>query len=95
MHVDSSVGCQIRIQNTRTLVTESDLHQMSSDALVKQVELVDIFAEIEPHQKEQIILSLRKPGTNVVGYLGDGINDASALRAADAGISVSFRLQML
>jgi Mg2+-importing ATPase len=86
-HVVSSVGCQIGIQNTRILVG-SDLHQMSSDALVKQVELVDIFAEIEPHQKEQIILSLRKPGKNVVGYLGDGINDASALRAADAGISV-------
>jgi Mg2+-importing ATPase len=48
---------------------------------------VDIFAEIEPNQKERIILALRKAG-NVVGYLGDGINDASALHAADVGISV-------
>ena len=48
---------------------------------------VDIFAEIEPNQKERIILALKKAG-NVVGYMGDGINDASALHAADVGISV-------
>ena len=46
-----------------------------------------IFAEVEPNQKERIILALRKAG-NVVGYMGDGINDASALHAADVGISV-------
>ena len=43
--------------------------------------------EIEPNQKERIILALEKAG-NVVGYMGDGINDASALHAADVGISV-------
>jgi P-type Mg2+ transporter len=48
---------------------------------------VDIFAETEPNQKERILTALRKAG-NVVGYLGDGINDASALHAADVGISV-------
>jgi Mg2+-importing ATPase len=48
---------------------------------------VDVYAEIEPNQKERIILALRKAG-NVVGYMGDGINDASALHAADVGISV-------
>jgi Mg2+-importing ATPase len=48
---------------------------------------VDVFAEVEPNQKERIILALRKAG-NVVGYMGDGINDASALHAADVGISV-------
>jgi Mg2+-importing ATPase len=48
---------------------------------------VDIFAEIEPNQKERVIIALRKSG-NVVGYMGDGINDASALHAADVGISV-------
>ena len=47
----------------------------------------DILAEIEPNQKERIILALRKAG-NVVGYMGDGINDASALHAADVSISV-------
>jgi Mg2+-importing ATPase len=48
---------------------------------------VDVFAEVEPNQKERIILALRKAG-NVVGYMGDGINDASALHAADVGVSV-------
>ena len=46
-----------------------------------------MFAEIEPMQKERIILALKKAG-NVVGYLGDGINDAPALHAADVGLSV-------
>jgi P-type E1-E2 ATPase len=46
-----------------------------------------VFAEVEPNQKERIILALKKAG-NVVGYLGDGINDASALHAADVGLSV-------
>ena len=46
-----------------------------------------MFAEVEPNQKERIILALKKAG-NVVGYLGDGINDASALHAADVGLSV-------
>ena len=48
---------------------------------------MNVFAEIEPNQKERIILALKKAG-NVVGYMGDGINDASALHAADVGISV-------
>ncbi len=48
---------------------------------------MDVFAEVEPNQKERIILALRKAG-HVVGYMGDGINDASALHAADVGISV-------
>lgn len=50
--------------------------------------VIDVFAEIEPSQKERIILALRKAG-NTVGFLGDGINDASALHAADVGISVN------
>ena len=60
---------------------------MSDEALRGRVNDVDIFAEIEPNQKERIILALKKAG-NVVGYMGDGINDASALHAADVGISV-------
>ena len=60
---------------------------MSDGALLKHVVDVDVFAEIEPNQKERIILALKKAG-NVVGYMGDGINDASALHAADVGISV-------
>jgi Mg2+-importing ATPase len=55
---------------------------------MKQADEIDIFAEIEPNQKERIILTLRRSQKNVVGYMGDGINDASALHAADASISV-------
>ena len=69
------------------ILTGPDLHQLSDEALLRRVVDVDVFAEIEPNQKERIILALRKAG-NVVGYMGDGINDASALHAADVGISV-------
>jgi len=53
-----------------------DLHQMSDEALLKRVNEVDVFAEVEPNHKERIILALKKAG-HVVGYMGDGINDAS------------------
>lgn len=69
------------------ILTGHDLHDMSDEALLRQVQDVEVFAEIEPNQKERIILALRKFG-DVVGYIGDGINDASALHAADIGISV-------
>src|SRR6185312_8686021 len=59
----------------------------SDGALLRRVVDVDVFAEVEPNQKERIILALKKSGS-VVGYMGDGINDASALHAADVGISV-------
>lgn len=69
------------------LLTGNDLRNMSDEALLASVSSVDIFAEVEPNQKERIILAYRKAG-HVVGFLGDGINDASALHAADVGISV-------
>ncbi len=69
------------------LITGTELRMMSDEALVERVRRTDVFAEIEPNQKERIILALRKGG-DVVGYMGDGINDASALHAADVGISV-------
>jgi Mg2+-importing ATPase len=61
---------------------------MSTAALFQKAVTADVFAEIEPNQKERIILSLKKSG-NAVGYMGDGINDATALHAADVGISVA------
>ncbi len=70
-----------------TVLTGEELRQLSETALLKRVGEVDIFAETEPNQKERILAALRKAG-NVVGYMGDGINDASALHAADVGISV-------
>jgi len=84
--VAASVSRNIGIKNAR-VITGSELDKMSSEALMKQVNDNDVFAEVEPMQKEHIILALKKSG-NVVGYMGDGINDASALHAADVGISV-------
>jgi Mg2+-importing ATPase len=69
------------------VLTGPDLHQMSDEALLHRVNGVNVFAEVEPNQKERLIIALKKAG-NVVGYMGDGINDASALHAADVGISV-------
>lgn len=71
----------------KKVLTGSQLHHMSDRALFHQVGQKSIFAEIEPNQKERIILALRKAG-NVVGFLGDGINDVTALHAADVSISV-------
>jgi Mg2+-importing ATPase len=74
------------LKNTKIL-TGPDLRNLSDTALMRMVGGVDVFAEIEPNQKERIIIALKKAG-NVVGYMGDGINDASALHTADVGISV-------
>jgi P-type Mg2+ transporter len=86
-HVAAYLGQEIGLLNPRVL-TGPDLHHISNEALTRQADEIDIFAEIEPNQKERIILALRQSRKNVVGYLGDGINDASALHAADASISV-------
>jgi P-type Mg2+ transporter len=77
---------QIGLPKTKVL-TGSQLRQLSDEALMHRVLQTNVFAEVEPNQKERIIIALKKAG-NVVGYMGDGINDASALHAADVGISV-------
>ena len=69
------------------IISGPELQQVSDEALPRLASAVNIFAEIEPNQKERIIRALRKAG-HVVGYLGDGINDAPALHAADVGVSV-------
>jgi len=84
--VAANVGQQVGFSNPEIL-TGSDLRSMSDEALHNRVNDISIFAEVEPNQKERIIMALKKSG-NVVGYMGDGINDASALHAADVGISV-------
>lgn len=85
--VAAHISQQVGIANV-TILTGSEMHQMSSTALLGKVNNVDVFAEVEPNQKESILIALKKAG-NVVGYIGDGINDASALHAADVGISVN------
>lgn len=84
--VAAQIGKQIGIESPN-VATGSEIRQTTDDALGIRANIVDIFAEVEPNQKERIIRALRKSG-NVVGYMGDGINDASALHAADVGISV-------
>jgi len=84
--VAAHLGQQVGLSGSNIL-TGADLRTISSAALTRQVSDVNLFAEIEPNQKEQIILALKRAG-HVVGYMGDGINDASALHAADVGISV-------
>jgi len=69
------------------LLTGNALNNMRDEALWHAAEHTNIFAEVDPNQKERIILALRKT-KHVVGYMGDGINDAPALHAADVGISV-------
>jgi Mg2+-importing ATPase len=60
---------------------------MDDDALARVVEGANVFTRTTPDQKDRIILALKRNG-HVVGYLGDGINDAPSLRTADIGISV-------
>ncbi len=69
------------------VLTGGEVKLLSEEALPVRAGTADVFAEIEPNQKERIILALRRAG-NVVGYMGDGINDALALHGADVGISV-------
>jgi Mg2+-importing ATPase len=85
--VAKSLALQIGIQKPQIL-TGAALQKMSNAALIHQAPLTDIFAEVEPNQKERIIVMLRKAG-NVVGFMGDGINDATALHTADVGVSVN------
>ncbi|PSB53458.1 magnesium-translocating P-type ATPase [filamentous cyanobacterium Phorm 6] len=81
-----SIIQQIGLPKPKVL-TGAELQKLSDEALLHRVGETNVFAEVEPNQKERIIMALKKAG-NVVGYLGDGINDASALHAADVGISV-------
>ena len=69
------------------VLSGGQLDNLRDEALWHAVEETTIFAEVDPNQKERIILALKKRG-HVVGYMGDGINDAPSLHSADVGISV-------
>jgi Mg2+-importing ATPase len=82
LHTAQAVGLEVT-----GVLTGSDLDNLHDEALWQAVERTNLFAEVDPNQKERIILAVQKRG-HVVGYMGDGINDAPALHAADVGISV-------
>jgi Mg2+-importing ATPase len=69
------------------MVTGGELAGMSPEAFSEAIEASNVFVKLSPSQKEQIVAGLRRAG-HVVGFMGDGINDAPALKAADVGISV-------
>ena len=81
-HIARDVGLA-----TEQILTGSDIAGLDDVALQRHAADVEVFAEIEPLQKERIVHAIRASG-HTVGYLGDGINDAAALKAADVGISV-------
>ena len=82
VHVARAVGLE-----TQHVVTGAELSDISDAQLAQLVADVAVFAEVDPVQKLRIIRALQRAGHDV-GYLGDGINDAPALHAADVGISV-------
>jgi len=70
------------------IVTGSEVAQMRNDALARVVEEANVFCRLTPAQKDRILKALRDNG-HIVGFLGDGINDAPSLKSADVGISVN------
>jgi P-type Mg2+ transporter len=82
VHVAKAIGLSVS-----HILSGPKITQMSDDALAVMASKTDLFVEIDPQQKERIIRALQKHG-HAVGYMGDGINDAPALQAADVGISV-------
>jgi Mg2+-importing ATPase len=81
-HLAEAVGL-----DPKSIVTGSELAQLNDEALWQRAPRTDLFVEVDPQQKERIVRALQRTG-HAVGYLGDGINDAPALHAADVGISV-------
>ena len=81
-HVFAEIGVPVT-----GVLTGDALTLLSDEALIGQLSRVNLFCRVNPQQKHRILLALKRCG-HVVGFLGDGINDAPALHAADVGISV-------
>lgn len=80
--------CTLAGFNSDNILTGPDIEKLTSDELKVKVEEVDVFARLTPLQKELIVNTLKDNG-HVVGYMGDGVNDAPSLIKADVGISVN------
>ena len=85
-HVAAHVAAQVGL-DAQALLTGEQIAALRDEALWHLAERTDCFVEVDPAQKERIVRALQRTG-HAVGYLGDGINDAPALHAADVGISV-------
>jgi P-type Mg2+ transporter len=85
--VAQHIGQLVGLEDFKVM-SGGQLDDLGDEALWHAVEQTTIFSEVDPNQKERIILALKKRG-HVVGYMGDGINDAPSLHSADVGISVA------
>jgi Mg2+-importing ATPase len=81
-HVFKEIGAPVT-----GVLTGDALNHLSEEALIGQARQVNLFCRVNPQQKLRILMALKRLG-HVVGFMGDGINDAPALHAADVGISV-------
>lgn len=85
-HVAGHVAASVGLDGAR-VISGAELHETNDEALGHLVETTDVFAELDPQQKERIVRALQRRGHSV-GYMGDGINDAPAMHVADVAISV-------
>ncbi len=85
-HVAAHVARELGVASPQLLAGD-EIARMKDEALWHRARHTDLFVEVDPQQKERIVRALQHTG-HAVGYLGDGINDAPALHAADVGISV-------
>jgi Mg2+-importing ATPase len=81
-HVATAIGL-----DTAAMLTGEEIARLNDEALWERAPRIQLFVELDPQQKERLVRALQHGG-HAVGYLGDGINDAPALHAADVGISV-------
>lgn len=81
-HVAAQVGVAATL-----FMTGADIDELSDPVLAERVRCTDLFARVDPGQKQRVIDAFRRSG-HVVGFLGDGVNDAPAIHAAHVGISV-------
>ena len=84
--VTRSVCKQVGLPVDKTILG-SDIDQLDDNELAKVAKEASVFAKLSPQQKARIVTTLRNSG-NSVGYMGDGINDAAAMKSSDVGISV-------